>query len=195
MSEVVRSFISVKMPPEAIERLREAQDRLRAAEREWKWVNPESFHITLKFLGDVELGNLAGVWESVRARIAGCAAFTMVLHGLGVFPDLERPRVAWAGIDRGAAEITGLAERVEAACESAGFPRERRPFAAHLTLGRARQLGPSAALAGAIREMAEADLGEVRVDRVLLMKSELTPAGAVHGVLEEQLLNHGEKTG
>lgn len=192
MSESLRSFIAVKMPPDAIDRLREAQDRLQAAEADWKWVQPDTFHITLKFLGDVERGVLSTVWESVCETIEGSPAFTMGLRGLGAFPNAHTPRVAWVGIDEGSEALVDLAARVEGACEQHGFARESRPFRAHLTLGRARRPRPNPPLTAAIESMAEADLGGAPVDRILLMRSQLTPRGAQYGVLEEHLLNHGE---
>jgi len=81
-------------------------------------------------------------------------------------------------VSQGAEELTALAERVEEACLRHGFERENRPFGAHLTLGRARQPGPNRALTEAMQRLAEADLGEARVERVVLMRSELTRQGA-----------------
>jgi 2'-5' RNA ligase len=116
----------------------------------------------------------------------------MALRGLGAFPNVHTPRVAWVGIDEGSAALVELAAKVEGACEQHGFPSESRPFRAHLTLGRARRPAPNPPLASAIEGMAGADLGEAAVDRILLMESRLTPRGAQYEVLEEHLLNHGE---
>jgi len=192
VSESIRTFIAVKIPLDAIDRLREAQNRLRAAEADWKWVKPDTFHITLKFLGDVEQGRISALWESVCGAVAESRPFAMALRGLGAFPNVHTPRVAWVGIDEGSAALVGLAAKVEGACEQHGFPPEDRPFRAHLTLGRARRPAPNPSLASAIEAMAEADLGEAEVDRILLMKSQLTPRGAQYEVLEEHLLNYGE---
>ena len=192
MSESIRTFIAVKMPSAAIDRLRQAQDGLRAGEADWKWVKPDTFHITLKFLGDVEQNRISALWESVCVAVAESRPFTMALRGLGAFPNVHTPRVAWVGIDEGAAALVELAAKVEGACEQHGFPPESRPFHAHLTLGRARRPTPNPPLAATIEGMAGADLGEARVDRILLMKSRLTPRGAQYEVLEEYLLNHGE---
>jgi 2'-5' RNA ligase len=172
--------------------LREAQARLRAVEDNWKWVDPESFHLTLKFLGNVERSAVPDLWASVSGALRGARRFTMQFRGLGVFPNPRSPRVAWAGIEAGAAELRELAAKVEEACSAHGFGRERRPFKAHLTLGRARRPEANPDLAAAVDEMTEADMGEADVDRVLLMKSTLTPRGALHDVLEEHLLDHGE---
>jgi len=192
MSEPIRSFIAVKIPPESAEGIAAAQARLRAAGRDVKWVEPESLHITLKFLGGVERERLAEVWRATAEALDGTAAFTMRFRGIGAFPNRSRARVIWAGIVEGAEELTEMAARVEAACETHGFERERRAFRAHVTLGRVRRPAANPALEGAIGEQAEAELGEARVDRALLMKSELTRAGAVYHMLEETLLGRRE---
>jgi 2'-5' RNA ligase len=192
VSEPLRCFIAVKLPPEATESLREAQARLRAAEPGWKWVNPDTFHVTLKFLGQVERERLQATWQSVSEAIGGTEEFTLALRGLGVFPNLRAPRVAWAGISAGADELTALAAKAEEACSQHGFERERRPFAAHLTLGRAREPGPNSALAAVVQEFENSEFGGGPVDKVLLMQSTLRPTGAVYTVIGEQALERGE---
>ena len=193
MSERIRSFIAVEVPPGSAEGIRAVQQRLRAAEASVKWVDPDNFHITLKFLGNVEQERLADVWRSTAAALDGSKPFTMRFRGVGAFPNASRARVVWAGITEGAEELTELAARVEEACEKHGFERERRPFQAHLTLGRVRQPAPNAALAAALAEQGEGDLGETRVERALLMRSDLTRAGAVYRILEEASLGRRER--
>ncbi len=192
MSEPIRSFIAVKLPPESAERIRAAQERLRAADADVKWVDAASFHITLKFLGGVQQDRLSALWRSVTAALEGSRPIALHLRGIGAFPNPGRARVVWAGATEGAEELAELAARVEEACEKHGFERERRPFRAHLTLGRVRRPRPNAELAAAIAEQAEVDLGEAHMDRVLLMKSELTRAGAIYHILEQIPLGEEE---
>lgn len=189
MSQTIRSFIAVAVSPEARERLAAAQDRLRPVAGGVKWVEPESFHLTLKFLGPVEQGRLSDAWNSVCNNLAGAKGFTMRFLGIGAFPNRTRARVIWAGVEAGREELSDLAARVERACAPHGFAREERPFQAHLTLGRVREPVVNTRLAEMIQELSREELGEVAVDRVLLMKSELTPKGAKYTVLEQQLLD------
>jgi len=190
VSELTRSFLAVDVSPEAAGNLAAAQDRLRpAAAGVVKWVDPGSFHLTLKFLGAVEQGRLKETWNSVRENLTGAKGFTMRFRGLGAFPTATRARVIWAGVEEGSAELRDLAERVEQACEKHDFAREERPFQAHLTLGRVREPVVNTPLAEMIQELASEELGEVTVDRVRLMKSELTPKGAKYTALEQQLLD------
>jgi 2'-5' RNA ligase len=190
--ESLRCFIAAELPEAATESVREAQARLRCAEPNWKWVDPGTFHITLKFLGQVERERLDATWRSVRAAIDGTTVSAIALRGLGVFPNLRAPRVAWAGVSEGAAELAALAAKVEEACSQHGFEREKRPFAAHLTLGRAREPGPSLALGSIIGELAETAFGGGKIDKVVLMESRLQRTGAVYTAVGEQLLQCGD---
>jgi len=188
VSERIRSFFAVIIPPEAAERLRAAQERLRAADPSVKWVHPDTFHITLKFLGGVEPPRLSTLWPPVRQALEGSRPFALRFRGVGAFPNPKRARVIWAGTTDGAEELTKLAARVEGVCAEHGFEPESRPFRAHLTLGRVRQPGPNAALAAVMAELSEAELGEAQIERVVLMKSELTRTGAIYHILEEKPL-------
>jgi len=188
VSDLIRSFIAVAVSPEAAEKLGAAQARLRPVAGDVKWVNPDSFHLTLKFLGAVERGRLQETWGSVSEALAGAKRLAMRFRGVEAFPSRTRARVIWSGVEDGKTELSGLAERVERACGEHGFERENRPFQAHLTLGRVREPVPNERLAEAIAELEHEELGETAVDRVLLMKSELTPKGARYTVREHLLL-------
>ncbi|MBN1459556.1 MAG: RNA 2',3'-cyclic phosphodiesterase [Armatimonadetes bacterium] len=192
MSESLRCFVAVKIPEAAAARVREAQERLREAEPSWKWVDPDTFHLTLKFLGQVSSDRLGELWSAITASLDGRHSFVMTLKGLGAFPNARSPRVAWAGIQEGAQELGELAEAVETACERLDFEREQRPFAAHLTLGRARRGQTKSQVGQAIEREGDIEFGEAPVERVLLMQSQLRPDGARYTILEEHELEHGE---
>ena len=189
MSDRIRSFIAVNIPPESAGLLRAAQDRLRAVDATVKWVHPDTFHITLRVLGPVEPLRLSALWRSVGPALDGAGPFSLRFHGVGAFPNPSRPRVIWAGTTEGAEALTRLAAAAEQVCVQHGFEPESRPFRAHLTLGRVREPSPNPALAAAMAALSDADLGEAPMDRVLLMKSELTRAGAIYHILEEKPLS------
>lgn len=105
---------------------------------EVRWVKPENVHLTLKFLGDAtedELARAAEVLDSICERHE---AFEVTTSGFGAFPSARRARILWAGLGGGAGRLTALAHDVQRSLEALGFDPERRPYAPHLTLGRAR---------------------------------------------------------
>jgi 2'-5' RNA ligase len=138
--------------------------------------------VTLKFLGGVETPRLAPVAAALVDAASTCAPFELAVRGLGAFPSRTRARVVWAGIDDGGATAR-LATRVEAAMVELGFEREARPFAGHVTLGRVRQPRGNPRLAAALD--GHSAYGRLRVDRVVLMRSDLSPRGARYTELAE----------
>jgi 2'-5' RNA ligase len=186
--ETIRAFIAIELT-DALHRALSAvhaQFKRDRAARLVRWVAPENIHVTLKFLGDVDAERMPALQRALADACADTAPFTLTIGGAGAFPNTRRPNVVWIGA-RGQIEIAArLAQKIDDACAALGFAREARPFAAHLTLGRVkRDASPSERqLIGAMIENAQvADLGELRVERVSVMKSELKPGGSAYSRL------------
>jgi 2'-5' RNA ligase len=175
--------------PEALRGALAAEiERLSRVARGVSWVATENLHLTLKFLGGVEPDHLEAVATTLGTVAAEDTAFDLALQGLGAFPTPTRLRVIWAGASSGAVEVAGLATRVEAALAPLGFAPEGRPFSAHITLGRVRQPRRDPVLAAAIAAGAAREFGGFRVDRLALMRSDLSPRGARYTLLGSWLL-------
>lgn len=146
-----------------------------------RWTNPEQLHLTLAFVGEVDDAVGATVAAAMTPPI-DMPAYPLALGGLGVFPPHGAPRVLWIGSSRGARETIDLQRLVAERLATAGVELERRPFHAHLTLGRWR-----ASRDRDRRAVAElADTGEIAcvdVDHVALYESRLSPNGATHTAL------------
>jgi 2'-5' RNA ligase len=171
----------VLLPDEIRQQLAGAIDRLRPHATDVAWIAPSNLHVTLKFLGQVEPERVTALGDALRAAVSTERAFGVTVRGLGAFPSPARPRVLWAGLDDPAHALARLAERVDAGCSELGFARESRAFAAHVTLGRVREPRRQPALGSALAR--GADFGALRVDRVSLMRSELSPRGARYSEL------------
>jgi 2'-5' RNA ligase len=153
-------------------------DRLRPLGRSVRWVPPDNLHLTLKFLGEFSPDELALVRAGLDEAVAGAAPFTLVLHGLGAYPGLARPRVFWVGVAEGAKETQALQSRVETALAERGFEREARPYTPHLTIGRVGNPRGLEPLRTAIVKDAHRRFGALPVSALTLMRSDLSPAGA-----------------
>ena len=171
------------LPEDIRQRLAVAVERLRPHAADVAWVAPTNFHVTLKFLGQVDEARVPALTEALQPAAAERPAFNIAVRGLGAFPSATRPRVLWAGLDDATGGMTALAERVDACCGRLGFPAEARAFAAHVTLGRVREARRQPALADVLTRAT--DFGRVRVERVSLMRSELSPRGARYSALFE----------
>lgn len=179
----IRAFLAVTFPEGITARVGEIVEGLRGV-GDVRWATPEQFHVTLKFLGNLEMNDLPGLVEKVAAAAKTCSPFMVELGGVGAFPSVTRPRVVWLGAGAGSRPLGELARSVEAACAAAGFPHEERPFRAHVTLGRVRSPRDLKVLAKRLQETHVEPLPPFRVAEVVLMQSQLRPGGAVYSVRE-----------
>ncbi len=146
----------------------------------WRWIHPENFHLTLKFLGETDENLVPSLHDAASAVSSLVAPFSMAFHGFGGFPSLSRPRVLFFEISSGFGELAALAELVEEAVEPLGFAREHRPFRAHLTLARIkRRLHPSVCeKLLTVPPLPSSTVQEV--DHFTLMRSHLRREGAIY---------------
>ena len=183
--EFIRSFIAVPVGEEVEKAVENVEGALMRSRADVKWVRPGNVHITLKFLGDVEAGRLGEVSGALTQALEGARAFDAVVSGVGTFPpNPRRARVVYMGLSEGADDMKDLAGRTEEAMAAVGFERETRPFKSHLTIGRVKR--GARGLDNLGKSLAEVEYKPLKlgVDRVNLVKSELTPSGAIYTILE-----------
>jgi 2'-5' RNA ligase len=179
----MRLFVALNLPAEIRDRLAAAQDRLRRVQADVSWVRSENIHVTLKFLGETEEKRLGRIRPALHEAARAGAPFSMEVSGVGSFGG-RVPRVVWVGVKEGAELLVELAGRIEAALGRVGFPKERRGFTAHLTLGRVRSPRNVEALLAALEPLQAEQFGTVAATQFDLMRSELRPSGSVYTVLE-----------
>lgn len=158
--------------------VRSLLDDLGGLGRAVRAVPAENLHITLKFLGDVEVDAIRSVDQAVVDACHGESNFEFDLVGTGVFPDERRPTVAWIGIER-AEPLARLVRRLEEGFEPLGFPRESREFRPHLTVARIKAKPPER-MFDVLSTNADKKWGTISVDRVVLFESTLERRGAVY---------------
>ena len=169
-----RAFIALDLPDSACERLREIAADLRGA----GWVPVEHYHLTLRFLGEVErhaFEALGRALQGVRAE-----AFQFDLKGVGHFPLRGHPETLWAGVAP-CEPLQRLRHRVESALVRSGLPPEGRKFHPHVALGRMKNGPPRLA---AVFEVAHAlfRIADIPAEYFHLYTSRLKPSGAEHAV-------------
>jgi 2'-5' RNA ligase len=181
----MRLFVAVNIPEDIKEQISEMQSRLKKAHCDVNWVECAKFHLTLKFLGEVEDKDILSISESVARSVSGFGKFEVRVSGTGGFPSAERPKVIWAGIREGKTELERLAANLENGLEKLGFIKEERPFSAHLTLGRVRSFKNIAALSEKLAALENAGAGSFTVESVDLMQSLLRAEGPEYIVLRK----------
>jgi 2'-5' RNA ligase len=181
----IRSFVAIELPDDVKTALVGLQQDLKTQVPSGavRWTRPESIHLTLQFLGDVAPGQIEEIIGALRSVGVAQTPFAFELTGVGVFPNPNRPRVVWAGIIEPSGTLVALQKEVGQALTPLGFPPEKRPFTPHLTIGRAARHAGRRELAELGTVIARSELGsmgQVIVDHINLMKSDLQPKGAVY---------------
>jgi 2'-5' RNA ligase len=153
--------------------------------RSIRWVGAAGMHLTLKFLGEIteeQAARVSSVLETIAPRHR---AFDLVLESTGAFPPGRRsPRVLWVGVVP-APPLLAFQENIEGEMEKLGFPREKRPFHPHLTLGRMKFPARLDLLIQELNKHQGRRFGEMRVEKFTFFQSTLRPSGAEYTVLKE----------
>ena len=170
----MRLFVALNLPKKERDRIYRASRILRECELPVRWVGPEHYHMTLKFLGEVREDRIEGVQDALTHVAATTCRLDLAVEGFGAFPTIRRPRVIWVGIEPSPA-LRCLKQDVEWALMACGFERETRAFHPHLTLGRADAQDGAGAFRGLDDKAANLTYqGQVTVRKLDLMRSQLS---------------------
>lgn len=180
----MRLFVALNLPKKEKDRIYRAARPLREMEMPVRWISPENFHVTLKFLGEISEHRLDAVAEALSRVASSTRRMDLEISGFGAFPTIRRPRVLWVGVEPSPA-LRCLKQDVEWALSSCGFDRETRAFHPHLTLGRAEEANGAGAFRGLDDQAAGLEYkGLVSVRKVDLMRSHLSKEGARYSVYQ-----------
>lgn len=169
----MRAFVAVDVTSSAIGEL---QKEMMGAwnPREVKPVEPDNFHFTLIFLGEISEQQA----NQVKEALSGISfePFSLTYSGVGAFPKTTNARVVWVGVDdEGGKKLQALAQQVVASLEKIGF-RPDKPFSPHLTIFRAKNRHVQVD----VEKYAGKTFGIEIIDRVHLKKSDLAPSGPTY---------------
>jgi RNA 2',3'-cyclic 3'-phosphodiesterase len=198
----MRIFVGIDIDPEVRARISRFLEGIQGFAPEARWVQPESLHVTLKFIGEQKTEQVDALAERLR-RVA-CSLFEIRLEGYGFFPTAKAPRVFWIGIHAGP-QLVKLAESIDTAVAELAIPREDRTYSPHLTLARAggaRSSGSPhwrkgdapnekfAVLQKRLGAMSAIEFGTITAREFILYQSQLSPAGSKYTKLQRFSLQH-----
>jgi RNA 2',3'-cyclic 3'-phosphodiesterase len=187
--ETYRLFVAVTVPDEIKRGIEQTQAALRRAlpREAVRWTKREQFHLTLKFLGNVEAQRVGALTEALRAAGRGFAPLDLRAEGIGCFPNLRAPRVVWVGVRDQREQLPELQRAIESATQP--FTAEQSPerFTGHVTLGRIQGLrhAEAEAFGRQVAGLATRAFGNWRAASIELIRSQLSSAGASYATLAE----------
>jgi RNA 2',3'-cyclic 3'-phosphodiesterase len=168
-----RLFVAIDFPDAIIEKVADLCHGVRGA----KWVPQHQFHLTVRFIGDVDDATyhdvVAGL-DEVRAN-----PFALRLSSVGYFPPHKPPRVLWVGVEK-CPDLDRLFSSVEDCLEAVGVERDPRKFHPHVTLARLHDntIGEDVIPFLSANNLFSAE--PVEISEFNLYSSQLTRQGAVH---------------
>ncbi|RLE14530.1 RNA 2',3'-cyclic phosphodiesterase [Candidatus Aerophobetes bacterium] len=180
----MRVFIAVELPEAVKKEIARIQNKIMNTPGRIRWVKPSSLHITLKFLGEIEKEKLNRVFEVTQKIADKFKPFFFEIKGVGIFPETGSPRIIWIGIEKGHLELGRMAKELEDRLFEQGFPRERKKWTPHITLGRVKRLNNQEIIRKLINQEKQTTGGWVKAETISLMQSHLTPQGAIYTPLE-----------
>jgi 2'-5' RNA ligase len=182
----IRAFIAIKVPEEIQEKLKGIQEKLKQSETQVSWVKPGNIHLTLKFLGDITETQIPDIITSLKESVKAVSPFQLQVGYAGAFPNVRFPRVVWIGVtDDEDKSLKTFHDDLETRLVQLGFKKEGGRFQPHLTLGRVRSQKNRSNLLRAIESMVNIWVGEIPVDAVYLIRSELKPTGSEYTDIAE----------
>ena len=123
MGEKLRAFIAISLPEPVLQGIVTAQETLKRSGLKIRWVRKEGIHLTLKFLGDIDRDDVEKISEAMERATGSFSPFTLWAEGIGVFPNLRRPRVAWVGVSGDIEILRALQRDLESQLSGLGLPR------------------------------------------------------------------------
>jgi 2'-5' RNA ligase len=192
----MRLFVALDIPPTIRTSIEQYVDEMRRVAPDAKWVHAESYHVTLKFIGE---------WKHDVNEVISALATVQALpvdirfRSSGFFPNPGAPRVFWAGIE-GDGNLVPLAHQVDEVCASLRIRREDHEYHPHLTLARSgsgaprsKRHGPTAPgmkrLVETIAGTPAPDFGTMHSTEFFLYESRLSPGGAKYTKLKSFVLS------
>jgi 2'-5' RNA ligase len=184
MSEKIRSFIAFDIDDDqVIKRFSEAQQMLVRTGADLKLVKPENIHVTMRFLGNITSPMVDLIYEAMQK--VSFSPFDMEIRGLGAFPKLQYARVIWAGIRKGAEQLSNISDQLEPKLRELGFRPDPKGFSPHLTIARVKSGRNKAELIRCVKDSVNYEFGVVKAECLRLKRSVLTPKGPIYSTLKE----------
>ncbi|MCD6564936.1 MAG: RNA 2',3'-cyclic phosphodiesterase [Bacteroidales bacterium] len=179
-----RTFIAIEIP--ASVKLKELLELVRVDFREDKirWVNPEILHITLSFLGDTSEQQINNISEQLEKICSGYSSMELHLKGVGVFPNLRKPRVFWIGIERNEL-LENLHGEIEVMLRDYGINRDNKPFSPHLTIARIKWIDNIDKIKYWLQKYKGETIQKTKIGEVIYYESKLTVDGPVYNPIKK----------
>lgn len=180
----IRGFIAFPISNELLDKLGEVQKSISKGMHHLRPVKPDGIHITLHFLGLISESQVYKIGEMMENVCKKHKVMELECKQIGGFPDMDSPRVLWAGLEGDTKALTNLYQDLGIELAKMEFKVETRPYHPHLTLFRTKSQKQLGTLRKRVETQSKVVFGQVKCDTLILYKSELRPEGAKYTKLK-----------
>ena len=174
----LRAFLAIDVDEDLKAKMYKIIKEFRQIDANIKYVELENLHLTLKFFGDIDTEGIDLLSSKIEGVVSNFDKFTVKVKGCGAFPNENRIKVIWFGLD-GDETVKQLHDELDKEFVKLGFDKDRK-FSTHLTIGRMKSAKGKNQVKSTIEEFRDVEIGEMTVDRIILKKSTLTPQGPIY---------------
>jgi 2'-5' RNA ligase len=182
-TESIRSFFACDFTQENLNEISRISAELKTKLPDLvRWVGTENIHLTIKFIGEFKPDDVERTRSLLIQEVNTLKQFEIQINRLGVFPSYSMPRIIWVGIDQNE-QMLQLVKMINRSTEQMGYPTEKRPFSAHVTLGRVRNdvsADKLRAIGSLVKSNENCIIGSQYVREVCFFQSRLTPQGSIY---------------
>ena len=186
---IIRAFIAIEIDSKIKNRLSEYLNKLKETGADVKWTATKNIHLTLKFIGYIEVENLIKLDKIINHAVFGIGPFSIDIENIGAFPNIKKPRVVFVCVQERGNDLLRLYEKLDRGVGQLGIKKESKKYIGHITLGRVKSQKNMSKLINALNSGAECYFGHKRVTSLSLIQSELTPTGPIYTRLNNFILN------
>lgn len=179
----IRAFLAIDLDDELKPKINKIIREFKQIDANIKYVDLQNLHFTLKFFGDIDTEGIDLISQKIENVIKDFDSFTIKIKGCGAFPNKNRIKVIWVGLDEDEI-LKDLHDKLDKEFNSIGFDLDRK-FSSHLTIGRMKSAKGKNKVKNTIETYNNIDIGTMDVNLITLKKSTLTPSGPIYEDLLE----------
>lgn len=179
----IRAFLAIDLDDDLKPKINKIIREFKQIDANIKYVDLQNLHFTLKFFGDIDTEGIDLISQKIENVIKDFDSFTIKIKGCGAFPNKNRIKVIWVGLDEDEI-LKDLHDKLDKEFNSIGFDLDRK-FSSHLTIGRMKSAKGKNKVKNTIETYNNIDIGTMDVNLITLKKSTLTPSGPIYEDLLE----------
>ena len=182
----MRLFIAFPLSADVKKELASSIEQLSRSMTGVKWVSEENLHLTIRFLGECESGEVPKIQRLLRDISSAYKPIRGKLGAkLGAFPTISRPRVIWAAVFADPQITSSITNDIEDGVQELGFPPESKKWTPHITVGRVKE---GVRVEKEPIEQVQLKKADVLLDTIVLFESRLNPSGPTYHIVSQHPL-------